>query len=143
MPLFASFEQKIKQKKMPQLGFPNYFIVNKMKKNVAQVLPTMSCVTWWLRHLDASMRSWVQTHLHEFLYLVVYTMHIYVYVYVYKYGVRRAQVGTHQPTILSHNNVLTRVIIGMLSCGTTRMLSGGNIMLPRGNILMVPSVNIK
>ncbi len=37
---------------MPKLGFPNCFIVNNIKQNVAQVLPTKSCVTWWLRHLD-------------------------------------------------------------------------------------------
>jgi hypothetical protein len=68
---------------MPKLGFPNYLIVKKIKQNIAQVLPTKS---WWLRHLDASMRSWVQTqaiHVHEFIYLVVYMMHIFVYVHVY------------------------------------------------------------
>jgi len=52
-------------------------------------------------------------------------------------------VGTHQPTILSHNNVLTRGVIQMLSHGTTGMLLGGNIMLPHGNISMVPRFNIK
>jgi hypothetical protein len=31
MPLFASFEGKKIKKKMPKLGFPNYFIVNKIK----------------------------------------------------------------------------------------------------------------
>jgi hypothetical protein len=62
MHLFASFEQKLKYKKMPKLGFPNYFIVNKRKQNVVQVLSTKSYVTWWLRHLDATMRSWVQTY---------------------------------------------------------------------------------
>jgi hypothetical protein len=35
MPLFASIEQKIKIKKMPKLGFPNCFIINKIKQNVA------------------------------------------------------------------------------------------------------------
>jgi len=99
MHLFASFEQKLKFKKMPKLGFPNYFIVNKIKENVAQASPTKSCVTWWLKHLDASMRSWVQIHvhscasIHEFLYLVVYMMHILVYVYVCTYGVKRAYIG--------------------------------------------------
>ncbi len=56
---------------MPKLGFPNYFIVNKIKQNVAHVLPTKSCVIWWRRHLDASRRSLVQTratHVHEFVY---------------------------------------------------------------------------
>jgi hypothetical protein len=67
---------------MPKLGFPNCFIVNKIKENVAQALPTNNCVTWWLRHVDASMRSWVQTHVihvDEFVYLVVYMMHISMY----------------------------------------------------------------
>jgi len=41
---------------MPNLGFPNYFIINKLKGNVAHVLPTKSCVTWWLMHLDAFRR---------------------------------------------------------------------------------------
>jgi hypothetical protein len=56
---------------MPKLGFPNCFIVNKIKENVAKDLSTKSCVTWWLKLLDASMRYWVQTwatHVHEFLY---------------------------------------------------------------------------
>jgi len=71
MPFFASFEQKLKLKNMPNLGFLNCFIVNKIKENIAQFLPKKSCVTLWLRHLDASMRSWVQTwaiHVHEFVY---------------------------------------------------------------------------
>jgi hypothetical protein len=72
MPLFASFEQKLKLKNMPKLGFPNCFIVNNIKQNVAQVFLTKSCVTSWLRHLDASMRSWVQTWANSFIYLVVY-----------------------------------------------------------------------
>jgi len=62
MPLFASFEQKFKFKKMVKLGFPNYVIINKLKENVAHVLPTKSCATWWLRNLDASMKFWVQTY---------------------------------------------------------------------------------
>ncbi len=65
MPLFSSFEQKLKFLKMPKLGFPNCFIVSKIKENVAQALPTKSCVTWWLRHLDASMRSWVRIHVNS------------------------------------------------------------------------------
>jgi len=71
MPLFISFEQKFKLQKYAKLGFPNCFIVNKIKENVAKVLPTKSCVIWWLSHLDVSMRSWVQTwatHVHEFVY---------------------------------------------------------------------------
>ncbi len=36
MPLFVSFEKTNNNKKMPKLGFPNYFIVNKIKQNVAQ-----------------------------------------------------------------------------------------------------------
>ncbi len=40
---------------MAKLGFSNCFIVNKIKENVAQTLPTKSCVTWWLQHLDDSM----------------------------------------------------------------------------------------
>ncbi len=78
---------------MPKLGFPNCFIVNKLKQNVAQSLPIKSCVTWWPRPLEASMRSCVQTHVtcvHEFVYLVVYMMYILVYVYVCTCGVRRA-----------------------------------------------------
>jgi len=78
MPLFASFEQKFKIKKMPKLGCPNCFIVNKLKENVA--LPIKGCVIWWLRHLDASMRSWAQiqaTHVHEFVYLVMY-IHVHM-----------------------------------------------------------------
>jgi len=55
MPLFASFEQKFKNIYMPKLGFSKCFIVNKIKENVAQTLPTKNCETWWLRHLDASM----------------------------------------------------------------------------------------
>jgi hypothetical protein len=66
---------------MPKLEFPNCFIVNKIKQNVAHVSPTNSCVTWWLRYLDASMRSWVQTH--------VYDAYFVVCVCVYN-GVRRA-----------------------------------------------------
>jgi hypothetical protein len=67
---------------MPKLGFLNCFIVNKIKQNVPQVSLTISCVNWWLRHLDAYMKSWVQTHvqIHEFVYLVVYVMHILLYV---------------------------------------------------------------
>jgi hypothetical protein len=42
MPLFASFEQKFKIKKMPKLGCPNCFIVNKLKENVA--LPIKGCL---------------------------------------------------------------------------------------------------
>jgi hypothetical protein len=79
------------RKNMPKLGFPNYFIVNKVKQNVAQTLQSKICVIWWLRQLDASMRFWVQTHVihvHEFLYLVMYTMHILVYVCAY--DVKRA-----------------------------------------------------
>jgi len=79
------------KKNMPKLGFPNYFIVNKVKKNVAQTLQSKICVIWWLRQLDVSMRFWVQTHVihvHEFLYLVMYTMHILVYVCAY--DVKRA-----------------------------------------------------
>jgi hypothetical protein len=94
LPLFASFEQKIKIEKMCQSwDFPNCFIVNKIKENVAQVSLAKSCVTWWLRHLDAYLNSWVQiyvTHVHEFKYLVVYMMHILMYVYVCIYAVRRA-----------------------------------------------------
>jgi hypothetical protein len=44
------------RKNMPKLGFPNYFIVNKVKQNVAQTLQSKICVIWWLRQLDASMR---------------------------------------------------------------------------------------
>jgi len=36
MLLFVSFEKTNNNKKMPKLGFPNYFIVNKIKQNVAQ-----------------------------------------------------------------------------------------------------------
>jgi hypothetical protein len=58
---------------MPKLGFPNCFIVNKIKENVAHASLTKSCVTWWLRHLDASMR-WVQTHVtHLYEYMNLYT----------------------------------------------------------------------
>jgi hypothetical protein len=84
MPLFASFEQNFKLKKMPKLEFLNCFIVNKIKQNVAQVLLTKSCVTWWLRHLDTSMRFLVQTwatRVHEFVYKVVHMC---------TYGVKRA-----------------------------------------------------
>ncbi len=42
MPLFASLEKTLKFKKMSKLGFPNYFIVNKIKQNVAEALPTKS-----------------------------------------------------------------------------------------------------
>jgi len=59
------------------------------------------------------MKSWVQTHVHEFVYLVVCMMHISVYVCTY--GVRKAYVGTYQPTILSHNNVLTCGTIGVVA----------------------------
>jgi len=74
MHLFASFEQKLKLKQMPKLGFPNCFTVNKIKENVTQAPLTKSCVTWWLKHLDASMRSWVQIHLtHVHQYMNFYT----------------------------------------------------------------------
>jgi hypothetical protein len=46
---------------MPKLGLPNSFIINRIKENVAKDFPTKSYVTWWLRHLEASMRSWIQT----------------------------------------------------------------------------------
>jgi hypothetical protein len=84
MHLFISFEQKKFKIKMPKLGFSNCFIVNKIKENVAQALLTKSCVTWWLGHLDASMKSWVQTKatdVHEFIYLAMYMC---------TYGVRKA-----------------------------------------------------
>jgi hypothetical protein len=83
------------------LGIANYFIVNKVKQNVAQVLRTKSCVIWRLRHLDASMKFWVQTraiHVHEFIYLVLYMC---------TYSVKKIYVITYQPTILSHSNVMT------------------------------------
>ncbi len=113
MPLFASFEQIFFKKHMPKLGFPNCFIVNMIKENVAQVFLTKSCVTLWLRHLDASMRSWNQTwaiDAHEFVCLVVYMCAC---------GVRKAKVGTYQPTILSNNNVLTCGTIWMFPCSKT------------------------
>ncbi len=44
---------------MPKLGFPNCFIGNKIKENIAQTLPAKSCATRWPRHLEDSMKSWV------------------------------------------------------------------------------------
>jgi hypothetical protein len=62
----------------------------------------------------------------------VYNAYFGVCVYIWcKEGIS----GTHQPTILSHNNVLTR--------GTIGMLLRDNIMLPCGNTPIVPRVNIK
>ncbi len=61
---------------MSKLGFPNCFIINKIKENVAQALPIKSCVTWCLKHLDASMKSWVQTH-------VTHVIHVHEYMNLY------------------------------------------------------------
>jgi predicted acetyltransferase len=44
MLLFASFEKKLKLKKMSNLGFSNYFIINKLKQNGVKVVLKKNCV---------------------------------------------------------------------------------------------------
>ncbi len=102
MPLLASIEQNFKLKNMSKLGFSNYFKINKLKQNVAHVLLTKSCVTWWLSHLDAPMRSWIQTwvvHDHE--------LSIWWCICVHMVQGGHSWVPTTKPSILSHNDVLT------------------------------------